>query len=169
MIKLNIYQFSWFGHSVISWLFVTPWTAACQSSLSITNFQSLLKLMSIESVVPFNHLVLCHPLILPPSTFPRMKVFPMSLFFASGSQSIGVSVSATVLPINVQCWFPLGLTGLISLQSKGGLTRVFSNTAIQKHQFLALSLLYGPPLHDYWKNHSFNCIDLCQQSDVSAF
>ena len=120
-------------------LFVTPWTAARQASLSITNFQSLLKLMSIESVVPFNHLVLCHPLILPPSTFPRMKVFPMSLFFASGSQSIGVSVSASILPVNIQDWFPLGWTSWTSLQSKG-LPRVFYNTTVQKHQFFSAQL-----------------------------
>ena len=98
----QMFQFSSVQFTVHAQCFVTPWTAACQSSLSITNFQSLLKLMSIESVVPFNHLVLCHPLILPPSTFPRMKVFPMSLFFASGSQSIGVSVSASILPVNIQ-------------------------------------------------------------------
>ena len=81
-------------------------------------------------------------------------------FFASGGQSIGTSASASVLPMNIQDWFPLGLTGLISLQSKG-LSRVFSNTTVQKHQFgtLALSFLYSPILtsiHNYWKNHSFD-------------
>ena len=109
--------------------------------------------MSIESVMPSRHLILCLPLLLLPSMFP--SIFP-SQFFASGGQSIGVSASTWVLPKTIQDWFPLGWTGLI-LQSKG-LSRVFSNTAVQKHQFLALSFLYSPTLtsiHDYWKNHSF--------------
>ena len=82
-----------------------------------------------------------------------------------------VSVSASVLPVNIQDWFPLGLTGLISLQSKG-LSRVFSSTTVRKHPLSVLRLLYGPILtsvHDYWKNHSFDDMDLCWQSDVSAF
>ena len=119
-----------FSHSVMS-NSVTPWTAACQSSLSITNSLSLLKLMSIESVMPSNHLILCHPLLLPPSIFPSIRALPMSQFFASGGQSIGASASASILPMNIQDWFPLGLIGLISLQSKG-LSRVFSNTTVQK-------------------------------------
>ena len=84
--------------------------------------------------------------------------FPVSQSFTSGSQNIGVSASAPVLPMNIQDWFPLRLTGLISLQSKG-LSRVFSNTTVQKHQDSALSFLYGPTptsIHDYWKNHSFD-------------
>ena len=115
-------------------LFATPWTAACQVSLSITNSWSLLKLVSIESVMPSNHLILSHPLLLLPSIFPSVGVFSMSQFFASRSQSIGDSVSASVLPMNIQDWFPLGLTGWISLLSKE-LSRVFSNTTVQKHQF----------------------------------
>ena len=98
-------------------LFVTLWTVACQASLSITSSWSLLKLMSIELVMPSNHLILCHPLFLP-SVFPSNRSFPMSQFFASGDQSI-VSTSALVLPMNIQDWFPLGWTGWISLQSKG--------------------------------------------------
>ena len=113
---------------------VTPWIEACQASLSITNSCSLLKLMFIELVMPSNHLILCHPLLLPAS-----GSFPMSQFFASGGQSIGVSASASVLPMNIQDWFPLGLTGLISLQSKR-LSRVFSNTTVQKHQFFSAQL-----------------------------
>ena len=104
-------------------LFETPWTAAHQASLSITNPQSLLKLMSIESVMLSNHLILCHPLLLLPS-FPASGSFQMSQFFASGGQSTGVSASASVLPMNVRYWFPLGLTGLSSLQSKR-LSRVY--------------------------------------------
>ena len=106
------------------WLFATPWTAAYQASLSITNSQTLLKFMSIESVMPSNHLILCHPLLLP-SIFPSIGVF--SNESASAGQSIGVSASASVLPMNIQDWFPLWLTGLISLLPKG-LSRVFSNT-----------------------------------------
>ena len=107
-------------------LFVTPWTAACQASLSVTNSQSSLKLMSVKSVIPSNHLILCHPLLLCLQSFPASGSFQMSQFFVSGGQSTGVSASAAVLPMNIQDWFPLGWTGLISLQPKG-LSRVFSN------------------------------------------
>ena len=137
-------------------LFGTPWTAAHQASLSLTISQSLLKLMSIVSVVPSNHFILCRPLLLP-SIFPASGSFPMNQFLASGGQSIGVSASASVLPMNIQDWFPLGWTGLISLQSKR-LSRVFSNTTDQSINSSVLSLLYGSTLtsiHDYWKNHSF--------------
>ena len=99
-------------------LFATPWTAARQTSLSITNSWSLLKLMSFESVMPSNHLILCHHLLLLTSIFPRFRVFQMSQLFTSGGQRIGLSASASVLPMNIQDWFPLGLTGWISLQSK---------------------------------------------------
>ena len=116
------------------WLFVTPWTAACQVSLSITNSRSLLKLMSTESVVPSNHFILCCPLLLLPSNFPASGSFQMSQLFTSGGQNIGLSASTPVFPMNIQDWFPLGWTGWISLQSKG-LSRVFSNTTVQKHQF----------------------------------
>ena len=101
-----------------------------------------------SSVVPFS----C------PQSFPAPRSFQMSQLFASGGQSIGVSASASVLPVNTQDWSPLGWTGWISLQSKG-LSRVFSNTIVQKHQFLVLSFLYSPTLttiHDYWKNHSLD-------------
>ena len=118
------------------WLIETRWTAARQASLSITNSWSLLKLMSVELVMPSNHLILCHPLLLPPSIFPSIKVFHVSQFFVSGSQSIGVSASASVFPMNIQDWFPFGSTGWISLQSKG-LYTVFSNTTVQKHQFFS--------------------------------
>ena len=137
-------------------LFVMPWTAAYQASLSIVNSQSLLKLMSIESVMPVSSSVIPFSSCL--QSFPASGSFPMSQFFAVGGQSIGVSASASVLPTNIQDWFPLGFTGWITLQSKG-LSRVFSNTRVQKHQFLALGFLYSPTLTsipDYWKNHSFD-------------
>ena len=120
-------------------LFVTPWTAARQTSLSITNSQSLPKLMSIESVMPSNHFILCRPLSSCPQSFPASGFFSVSQFFASGGQSMGVSASASVLPMNIQDWFPLGLTGWISLQSKG-LPRVFSNTKVQKYLFFGTQL-----------------------------
>ena len=107
-------------------LFATPWTTATQASLSFTIAQSLLKLMFTESVMASNHLILCHPLLLRPSIFPSMRVFSNELLFPSSGQNIGASALASALPMNIQCWFPLGLTGLISLQSKG-LSRVFSS------------------------------------------
>ena len=115
------------------WLFVTPWTAACLASLSFTISQSLLKLMSIESVMPSNHLILCHPLLLLPSIFPASGSFQMNQFFTSGGQSIGASATASFFPMNIQGQFPLGWTGWIALQSKG-LSRVFSSTTIWCHQ-----------------------------------
>ena len=105
----------------------------------MTNSGSLLKLMSIESVMPSNHLMLCHPLLLLPSIFPASGSFPISQFFTSGGQSIGLSTSASVLPVNIQDCFLLGWTAWISLQSKG-FSRVFSNTTSQKHQFFGAQL-----------------------------
>ena len=139
-------------------LFATAWTTAHQASLSFTVSQSLLKLMSIESMMPSNHFILCHSFFSCPQSFPTSGSFPMSHLFPSGGQSTGASASASVLPTNAQDWFPLWLTGLISLQSKG-LTGVFSNTTVQKHQFFGLRFLYSPTLtsiHNYWKNHSFD-------------
>ena len=128
-------------------LFATSWTAARQASLSITNFWSLLKLMSIESVMPSNHLILCPPLLLLSSIFPSIRVFSMSQFFRSGGQSIGVWASASVLPMNIQGWFPLGWTGWISLQSKG-LSRVLqhhsSKTSILQHSAFFIVQLSRP-------------------------
>ena len=110
------------------WLFATPWTVAWQASLFFTISQSLLKLMSIELVMPSNHLILCQPLLLQPLTFSSIRVFSMSQFFSPGGQSNGAL--ASILPMNIEDWFPLGLTGLISLQSKG-LSRIFSNTTVK--------------------------------------
>ena len=98
------------------WLFVTPWTATHQAPLFSPISQNLLKLMSM---MPSSHLILCHPLLFLLSIFPSIRDFSNESFFPSGSQSIGASASASVLPMNIQGWFPLGLTGLISLQSKG--------------------------------------------------
>ena len=114
------------------WLFVTPWSVACQASLSFAISRSLLKFMFIGLVILFNHLILYCPLLFLPM-FPSMRVF--------SSESalhirwlIGASASASVLSMNIQGWFPLGLIGLIPMLSKG-LSSVFSSTTIQKHQF----------------------------------
>ena len=120
-------------------LFATPWTAACQASLSITNSQSLPKPMSIESVMPSSHLILCRPLLLLPSIFHSIRVFSNESALRIRWPNIGISASASILPMNIQDWFPLGWTGWISLQSKG-LSRVFSNTTVQKHQFFGTQL-----------------------------
>ena len=119
------------------WHFLTPWTAARQASLSITNSQSLLKFMSIESVRPSNHLILCQTILLL-SVFHSIKVF-------SNESILRIrwpkdwSFSFSISPSNIQDWFPLEWTGWISLQSKG-LSRVFSNTTVQKHQFFCPQL-----------------------------
>ena len=139
---LSCFQFSSVQLLSCIQLFVTPWIAARQASLSITNPQSAPKLMSIESMMPSDHLVLCHPLLLLPPSLLASGSFPMSQPFAWGGQSIGVSVSTSVLPMNTQDWSALGWTGWISLQSKV-LSRIF-NTTVQKHQFFGtqLSLLF---------------------------
>ena len=126
---------------VVQWqnhvqFFVTPLAAAFQASLSFTISLSLLKLMSVELVMPSNHLILCHSLLLLPSIFPIIKVFP---WVSSLHQTIGAS--ASVLPMNSQDWFPLGLTGLMSLQSKG-LLRFFSSITFQKYQFFSAQLSF---------------------------
>ena len=117
----------------------TSWTAVCQASLSITNSLSLLKLMSIELVIPSNHLILCHPLLLLPSIFPSIGVFSNESVLRIRWPDIGVSALASVLPMNIQDWFLLRWTGWISLQSKG-LSRVFSNITGQKDQFFGAQL-----------------------------
>ena len=118
-----------------AWLFVTPWTAACQASLSFTNSWSLTKLLSIKLVMPSNHLILCHLLLLLPSIFPSIRVFSNESVLHIWWSKCGDSDSASILPMNIQGWSPLGWTDWISLQSKG-LSRVFSNTTLQKHQFI---------------------------------
>ena len=118
-------------------LFATPWTAACQTSLFSTVSHNFLKLI-FESMMPSNYLILCHPLLSCSQSFPASGPFPMSQF-TSGGQSIGTSASASVLPMNIQDWFPLRQIGSISLKSKG-LSRVFSNTTVQNHQIFGTQL-----------------------------
>ena len=151
---------------------VSPQTAARQASLSITNSRSLLKPMSIASVMPSNHLILCRPLFLPPSIFPSNRGFSNDWAICISWPSIGASASA--LPVNIQGWFPLGLTGLISLLSKG-FSRVFSRTTVQNHQFFGIqpslwsnSHIHTWPWKNLWKNHSLDYSNLCQQSNVSV-
>ena len=116
-----------------------------------------------------------HPLLSPSSpTFnlsQNQGLFKLSQFFTSGSQSTGLSASASVLPMNIQYWFPLGWTGWIFLLSKR-FSRVFSNITFQKHQFFGGQFSSSPTLtsiHNYWKNQSFDWMDLCWQRNVSAF
>ena len=153
-------------------LFATPWTAAFQASLSITSSRSLLKLMSIESVMPSNHFILCRPLLLPPSVFPSIRVF-------SNESVLHIrwpkywSLSFSISPSNeysglISCridWFDL-------LAFQGILNSLLQHHSSKVINSSALSFLYGPTLtsiHDYWKNHSFDQMDLCWQSNVSAF
>ena len=146
----------------------TPWTAACQASLSSLSpglcsnscpLSQWCYVTSSSSAAAFSFCL---------QSFLASGSFPMSWLFTSGGQSI--EASASVLPVNSQGWFPLGLTGFISLQSKG-LSEVFSSTTIQKHQFFsAQPSLWSAltPVHDNWKNHRFDYMDLCWQSDISA-
>ena len=143
------------------------WTSASQASLSFTVSWSLLKLMSIEWVMhlPISSSVAHFSSCL--QSFPASASFPMSWLFTSGGQSIGNSTSASVLPMNIQSLFPLGLTGLISLLFKG-FSRVF-NTSVWKREFFGIqpSLWSNISVHDYWKNLTFDYLDLCQQCDVT--
>ena len=115
-------------------LFAASWTAEYQDFLSFTISQSLLKLMSIESVMPSNHLILCHSLLLLPSIIPSIRVFSNELALCIRWPKYWSFVSASVFPVNIHGWFPLGLTGLICLLSKG-LSKVFSHTTVWNHQF----------------------------------
>ena len=119
------------------WLFATPWIAAHQASLSITISRSSLRLTSQWCHPPISSSVV--PLSSWPQSLPASETFPMSQLFAWGSQSTGVSALASFLPVNTQNWSPLEWTSWLSLQSKG-LTRVFSNTTVQKHRFFGAQL-----------------------------
>ena len=134
------YQFSSVQLLIRVRLFVTPWTAGRQASLFITNSRSLHKLMSIELVMPSNHLILCCPLLLPFQPFLASGCFPMSQFFVSGGKNTGISASASVLLMNIQDWSPLGWTGWISLLSKE-FSRIFSK--FKSINSLVLSFLYN--------------------------
>ena len=122
-------------------LFATPWTTEHLSSLSFTISQSLLKPMSSQSMMPSNHHILCHPLLVLLQSSPASGSFPKSQHLPSGSQITGDSASALVLAINIQGWFPLELTGLIALQSKE-ISGVFSSTTLQKHQFFEAKIFF---------------------------
>ena len=135
----DVFQFSSVWSLSRVWLFATPWTAACQVSLSFTISQSLLRLMSIESVMPFKHLILCCPLPFLPSVFPSIRIFSNELAAHIRWPKCWSSASASVLPMSIQDCFPFGLTGLIALLSKR-LSRVFSRTTVQKHQFFGTQL-----------------------------
>ena len=152
-------------------LFATPWTEACQASLSITNSQSLLKLMSIESVLPSNHFILCHPLLLPPSIFPSIRVFSNESVLCIWWPNYWSS-SFSISPSNEY-------SGLISFRIDWFDLQGTLKTLLQYHSlkasilwWLALCLLYGPILtsiHNYWKDHSLDYMGLSGPSDVFGF
>ena len=152
------YQFSSVQSLNRVWLFATPWIAARQASLSITISWSSLKLTSVKSVMPSSHLILCHPLLLLPPIPPSIRVF-------SNESTLHMrwpkywSFSFSIIPSKEhQDWSPLEWTGWISLQSKG-LSRVFSNTTVQKHQFFGAQLSSqsnSHSIHEHWKNHSLD-------------
>ena len=154
--RLNSVQFSSVESLSRVWLFATPWITAHQSSLSITNSQSSPKLMSVESVMPSSHLILCHPLLFLSPIPPRIRVF-------SNESALDIrwpkywSFSSNISPSNEHP-SPLGWAGWISLQFKR-LSRVFSNTTVQKHRFFGAqpsSQSNSTSIHDYWKNHSLD-------------
>ena len=138
-------------------LFATPWTAACQAFLAITNSRSPPKPMSIESVMPSNHLILCHPLLLLPSIFPSIRVFSNKSAFRIRWPNIGVSASKSVPPMNTQDWSPLEWTGWSPCSPRD--SQESSPTPQFKSINSALSFLYSPTLtsiHDHWKSHSLD-------------
>ena len=132
------------------WPFVTPWTAACQAFLSLTISWSLPKFMSMNWWWYTTILSSATIFFFSLQSLPASRSFPLSQLFSTGGQSIGVSASASVLPMNIQDWFPLGLTGLISLQSMG-LSRVFSSTKVRNHQFFSAqpSLCFNSHIHTW--------------------
>ena len=135
-----------FSHSVMSEYLRPHGLQYARLPLSITNTQSLLRLMSIKLVMPSNHLILCHPILLLPAILHSIRVFFNGLSLLWGGQSIGVS--AIVFAMNIQGWFLLGLTGLISLQSMG-LSKVFSSTTVQKRQFFSSAIIMVQLSHLY--------------------
>ena len=145
-----------------------PWTAACQASLSFTISESLCKLMSTELMMPSNHLT---PFSSCPQSFPVSGSFPMSQLFISGGQSIGISASTSVLPMNTQDSSPLGWVVGSPFCPRDS-QEPSPTPQFKSISSSALSFLYSPTLtsiHDHWKNHSLDSTDLCWQSNVSAF
>ena len=150
---ISVQSLSW------GWLFVTPWTAVCQACLSFTISQSLLKLMSIMSVMPYNRLILCHPLLLPPSIFPNIRVF-------SNESALRIrwpkywSFSFSTSPSNkCQDWFPLGIIGLTSLQSKGILKSLLQHHSSKASILQCSAFIIVQLSHPYMitgKNHSLD-------------
>ena len=148
---------------------VTPWTTACQASLSITKSQSLLKLMCIESVMPSNHLLLCRPLLLLPSTFPIIRVFFNESALCMRWPKYW-SFSFSISPSNEHPGLQDGLDG--SPCSPRDSQESSSTPQFKSTHFSSTSILHSPTLtfiHDHWKNHSLDNMDLCWQSNVSAF
>ena len=153
-------------------LLVTPWTAACQAYLAITNCQSLPKPMSIESVMSSNYLILCHPLLLLPSIFPNIRVF-------SNESALCIrwpkywSFSFHISPSNEHpglISFRMDWSDLLAVQ--GTLKESFPIPQFKSISSSVLTFLYSPTLtstHDYWKNHSLEYMDLCWQSNISVF
>ena len=140
------------------WLFATPWTEACQASLSCGTSQSLFRFMSIESVMPCSHLILCCPFLLLPSIFPNIRVFSNESALRIGGRNIEVSASTSVLSMNTQDWSPLGWTGWISLHPRD-CQESSPTPQFKSINSSVLSFLYSPTLtsiHDHWKNHSLD-------------
>jgi len=174
--KIYIYIYIYIAVVVQSlshvWIFVAPMNYRKPGPLTFSVSQSLPKFMSIQSMMPSNYPILCHHLSPCPQSFPESGFFPVNQLFTSGGQSTGASASASILPMNIQGWFPLGLTGLMSLVSKG-LSKSLLQHYNSKASILQCSAFFMVQLsHPYMttgKNHSFDNTDLCQQSDVSAF
>ena len=156
-VSISLVQFSSVQPLSHVWLFATPWTAARQDSLSITNSWSLLKLMSIESVMPSNHLILCCPLLFLPSVFPRIRVFSSESLFRIRCPEywrFRFSISPSnkysgLISFRMDFWYPCSPRG----------SRESSTLQFKSISSLALSFLYSPTLtslHDHWKNHSFD-------------
>ena len=150
ILNRNLSQFSSVQSLSCVRLFAIPWIAAHQASLSITNSQSSLRPMSIESVMPSSHLIPSRPFLLLPPIHPSSRVFSNESTLRMRWPKFGVSASASFLPKKSQGWSPSEWTGWISFQSKG-LSRVFSNTTVQKHQFFSaqLSSQYNSHIHTW--------------------
>ena len=152
-------------------LLATPWAAGRLTSLSFIISWSLSKLMSIELMMPSNHLILCCPLLLHPSIFPSIRIFPNGLALCIRCPKYW-SFSFSISPSNEYSGLISFRIDWLDLFTVQGTLKSFLQHHVSKNQFLVLSLLYGPTLisvHDYWGNHSFDCMYLCWQSDVSTF